>query len=129
MNPRFLPAFEAQVNDLRRRDPFSWIYEMVQAGERNILDNASQQLRADGTLFLLINIGHLIVMPWDDTEGNRFIDIHHQMLEEDTQDILRETSMVAQQRKVTDISANLLLEITATRRGGVRTRGLNLWEN
>jgi hypothetical protein len=103
---------------------------VVRSSENSILENAHQRLRADGTLFLLINIGYLIVVPWDNTEGDHFMNspyVHD--LEQDIIDILSETSAIAQQRKVTDISANLLLEVTATRRGGMRTRGLNLWEN
>jgi hypothetical protein len=44
-------------------------------------------LRADGVLFLALNIGHLIVIPWQETEQRDFRTTHGPLLADDIRDI------------------------------------------
>lgn len=78
-------------------------------------------------LFLLVNIAYLIVLPWETTEGAKFRDKYGSELDGDIRDILSETNAIAERREVREISANLLMEVVAHRREGVRTRNLAVW--
>jgi hypothetical protein len=84
-------------------------------------------LRVDGVLFLVLNMGAMIVIPWQRAHGKDFFALYQAELAEDIRDILNEAKLMASQLKAREISAKLLVAVTATRRGGRRTRGTNIW--
>lgn len=127
MEPKFVPGFEIYLQNLRQNATFDRIAEMVNETASRILKPFSLSLRADGALFLVGNIGAMIVIPWETVEGQNFFTVHGGLLTSDIEDILVESRVIAQQRNISEISANLLLEVVATRRGGIQTRGLAVW--
>jgi len=127
MDPRFLPAFENRIRTLTANDPFTWIRDMINDAVNDALAPSGMSLRADGVLFLLVNVAAMIVRPWEETESNNFLNVHGSSLAADLQDIMGEAQAIASVRNIREISANLLLSVTATRRGGMRTLALNMW--
>jgi hypothetical protein len=128
MDSRFVPAFVNQIRILTANAPYDWISAMINDAITAVLHPSSMRLREDGTLFLLVNIAEMIVKPWQETEQRDFRSTHSGILFEDIRDILAEARAIASAESISDISANLLLNVTATRRGGKRTRGLDIWE-
>jgi hypothetical protein len=127
MDERFRPAFVNTIESLTADEPFRTLDARIREAEGAILV-PSHTLRHDARLFLLINIGYLIVKPWDQTmTHDPFLTDHGSELNNDVREILEEGKLLAQQRLETEISANLMLQVVAHRRRGVRTRGLNIW--
>ena len=114
MDQRFITGFERQVNFLAQREPFKWILELVRDEASRILPPL--KLREDGALFLIGNIGALIVGAWDIVEGpGNFRSSHSGQLRDDVGTILRDARGLAVAANVTEISARLLLVTTAWR--------------
>ena len=126
MDQRFRPAFVEIIESLTENEPFQTLNVRLQEAERAIL-GAPRTLRDDARLFLLINIGYLIVKPWDATTHDPLLFNHGTELNDDVREILEEGNLLAEQRNESEISANLMLEVVAHRRRGVRTRGRNIW--
>jgi hypothetical protein len=126
MDPRFLGAFVDQVNGLIKNPPFDWIFSMINDVTPQVV-RPPIQIRPDGMLFLLGNIGGLIVMPWETTEHENFRTTHGRLLTSDIMDILRNGITIATQRGVNELSANILLDATANRNNALATRGLQIW--
>lgn len=123
------PAFASQLSDLISVSPDNAVYLRI-AGLVERADHRTNPqgiLRADGSLFLVLNVGAMIVIPWQRTQNADFFKHYQADLEADILDILTEAKAMAAQLAVTEISANLLMAVTATRRGGQRTRGTNIW--
>lgn len=127
MHPRFNSSFDTEVRNLVSREPFKWIAAMIHdvCGER--LDGTGVVLRSDGLLFLLVNCAYLIVMPWSDATRSDFRTSHASELSDDLADIVDRAVAIAKERNSVALSANVLLEATATRENGMRTRGLDIW--
>jgi hypothetical protein len=71
-------------------------------------------LRPDGELFLLGNIGGLIVIPWDGVYGpDDFKQKHIGLLAGDMDAILRDAARLALQKHTNEVSARTVLEVTA----------------
>jgi hypothetical protein len=129
MDPIYAPAFASQLNDLievsQDKAIYSRIAGLVQASDRDTKPQGT--LRVDGALFLVLNMGAMIVIPWQRAHDQDFFEVYQADLAADIRDILNEAKLMASQLKATEISANLLVAVTATRRGGQRTRGTNIW--
>lgn len=126
MDQRFIPSFRQQVDQLSQNDPFSWIRGLLRdIATRHI--QLPMALRPDGELFLLGNIGGLIVIPWDRVHGGgNFKQTHLQLLSDDMDVILRNAALLTLQKGTNDVSARTILEVTA-RIPALATLGLNIW--
>jgi hypothetical protein len=129
MDPIYGPAFDAELNDLINVSPDKNVYSTIQAIVESADQNTtpSTMLRSDATLFLVLNMGAMIVIPWQKAKKMDFFKQYRSLLEEDAKDILTEAKQMASQQGLKEISSNLLVSVTATRRGGMRTRGINIW--
>ena len=126
MDQGFIPIFRQQVDLLSQNDPFSWIRGLVRdIAARHI--QPPMELRPDGELFLLGNIGGLIVIPWDRANGTGdFRQTHLPLLSADVEVILRNAVFVTLQKGASGISARTILEVTA-RIPSLAVLGLNIW--
>jgi hypothetical protein len=129
MDPIYEPAFEAQLNDLINvspdKDVYSTIASIVESADQTTMP--PKMLRSDARLFLVLNMGAMIAIPWQKARSANFFTQYRGQLEADAQDILTEAKQMAAQQGLKEISSNLLVSVTATRRGGTRTRGINIW--
>lgn len=124
MDNKFRPAFEEQVNYFATKagmPEYAEIYQMIKS-VRSLVP-----LRPDAELFLMINAGQLIVVPWNITTQGDFLRVHGKLLRDDLSEIIAEASAVASRSKRDEISANALVSVVANRTVGTRTRGLNIW--
>jgi hypothetical protein len=129
MDPIYAPAFDSQISDLLNKSPDQQVYLRI-AGLIEKADYGTTpqgMLRTDGRLFLMLNMGAMIVIPWQRTQNRDFFSQYPSELQDDLIDILTEAKILAAQLNVKEISANLLVMVTATRRSGQRTRGINIW--
>lgn len=127
MDPNFIPIFQQQVASLGQNDPYSWISSLLRdIATRHIIPPMT--LRPDGELFLLVNIGNLIVIPWDGRHGqNSFKNTHIRLLEDDMNVILRDAVLLTRQKGTNEVSARTLLEATARQIAPLATLRLNIW--
>ena len=131
MDPKFNVGFEEQINRLIKIPPYDEISRMLDSIKPQI------PLRPDGILFLLVNVGRLIVIPWDITihnvplgnpsMGKGFLGSHATILYDDLKEIVAQAETEALRRQEAAISANILLSVTGARTAGLRTRTLNIW--
>jgi hypothetical protein len=127
MDPQFLAIFARQVDLLSKNDPFSWIRGLLRdIATRHI--TPPMTLRPDGELFLLGNIGGLIVGPWDERYGrDDFRKSNLRLLTDDMDHILRESVSLTRQKGTYEVSARTLLEATARSAVPLATLALNIW--
>ena len=127
MHPVFVPIFEQEVTILSQNNPYSWIRGlMTDIATRHII--RPMILRADGELFLLGNMGGLIVLPWDGVHGpGHFRQTHIRLLADDMDAILREAARLTLQKRTNEVSARSLLEVTARMTPPLATLSLDIW--
>ncbi len=121
MDIRFRPAFERQVDYFRQKPEYDEIYNMIKSVQTQV------PLRPDAELFLMINVGQLIVIPWSETEKQDFLQVHRNILHQDLAAIIGQADKVASSSGRREISANALLEAVASRTVRILTRGLDIW--
>jgi hypothetical protein len=126
MDPRFLPAFEHQSRQLMGDSPFTRIVTMITGIEREVL-HPRYHLRADGVVFLLINVAHMVVLPWEYAEIRNFFQMNHTLLEEDIRKILNEAKHRASNIEEQEISAKTLLEAVYELRDQLSILALQVW--
>jgi hypothetical protein len=131
VDPKFNVGFEEQINRLIKISPYDEIMRMLHS------IRPQTPLRPDGVLFLLVNVGRLIVIPWDiaidnvpwgsPSMGQGFLGSHGTILYDDLREIIAQAEAEARSRQEVAISANILLSVTGARTVGLRTRTLNIW--
>jgi hypothetical protein len=129
MDAIYAPSFAAQLNELLTVSPDGKVYNKI-AGMVETADYKTMPqglLRVDGRFFLVLNLGAMIFIPWERAQKQDFFAFYSAALQDDITDILAEAKLLASQWNAKGISANLLVTVTASRRGGQRTRGINIW--
>src|SRR5262249_26514556 len=124
MDQRFLPAFRTQARQLLGNNLFKEIRNVISSVESEVL-SPPYHLRTDGLLFLLINIGYMIVLPWEYTEVNDFLTRNREMLREDLTMVMTEAknrvgAPAGAPAGAIEISASTLLDAVATRKSQMR---------
>lgn len=123
MDARFLPAFENQARELLEDRPFRPILAMITSMEREM----ECKLRADGLVFLLINVGYMIILPWERTEVRSFLEANGDLLRADIGKILSRAKDSDSYGTAQEISANRVLEAVNELKADMSTLNLRLW--
>jgi hypothetical protein len=128
MDPQFSTIFARRLDLLSQTDPFSWIRSLLGDIATRHLNPQGMTLRPDGELFLLTNIGELIVIPWDGRYGQgNFKNLHFTLLTNDMDRILADSVPLTRQKGALEVTARTLLETTARMTVPLATFALNIW--
>jgi hypothetical protein len=128
MDPRYLPEFERRANDLSRTPPYDWLSGVIAEEVATILRPHGVELRADGMVFLLLNIGDLVVKPWQEVNSQQFLGTQYvDLVRQDVQYLLRIGLVAAQTQQRSVVSSNMLLQGAAVLGEGLTVRSLQLW--